>query len=192
MNYAAAILAGGESSRFGADKAMADLGGEPMIAHVAEVLRGAVHSAVVGHARAAALLGAADLSDPASAVRGPLAGVLAGLEWAETLGVAWLVTAPCDAPLLPHDVADRLIAAAQAAGVSAAFAATASGLHPLCAAWRPALAEPLREFFSRGVHPPVRELVPDAARVMFEDEEAFLNVNTPADMARALARLARG
>ena len=192
MTYAAAILAGGESSRFGADKAMADLGGEPMIAHVAKALSGAVRVAVVGNARAATLLAAADLCDPASAVRGPLAGVLAGLEWAGALGAPWLVTAPCDAPLLPQDVADRLIAAAETAGVSAAFAATASGLHPLCAAWRPALAEPLRGFFSRSVHPPVRELVPDAARVMFDDEEAFWNVNTPADMARALARLARG
>ena len=192
MNYAAAILAGGEGSRFGADKAMADLGGKPMIAHVAKAFGGAVRIAVVGNARAATLLAAADLCDPADAVRGPLAGVLAGLEWAEALGAPWLVTAPCDAPLIPGNIAEQLIAAAEAAGVSAAFAATASGLHPLCAAWRPALAAPLLDFFSRGVHPPVRELVPDAARVMFEDEEAFLNVNTPADMARALARLARG
>lgn len=189
--HAAAILAGGESSRFGADKAMADLGGEPMIAHVARALRGAVRIAVVGNARAATSLAAGDLCDPANAVRGPLAGVLAGLEWGEALGVSWLATAPCDAPLLPSDVAEHLIAAAEEAGVSAAFAATASGLHPLCAAWRPALAAPLRDFFSRGVHPPVRELVPDAARVMFDDEEAFLNVNTRQDMARALARLAR-
>lgn len=192
MNYAAAILAGGQSSRFGADKAMADLGGKPMIAHVAKTLSGAAAIAVVGNARAAASLGAADLCDPVSAVRGPLAGVLAGLEWAEALGVSWLVTVPCDAPLIPEDIAERLISAAEAAGVGAAFAATASGLHPLCAAWRPALAAPLRDFFSRGVHPPVRELVPDAARVVFDDEEAFLNVNTRQDMALALARLARG
>ncbi|HCK85305.1 MAG TPA: molybdenum cofactor guanylyltransferase MobA, partial [Hyphomonadaceae bacterium] len=86
MNYAAAILAGGEGSRFGADKAMADLGGKPMIAHVVKAFGGAVRIAVVGNARAATLLAAADLCDPADAVRGPLAGVLAGLEWAEALG----------------------------------------------------------------------------------------------------------
>ncbi len=192
MIYVAAILAGGESSRFGADKAMADLGGAPMVAHVARALRGAAHVAVAGHARAAAAFGAANLRDPATSVRGPLAGVLAGLEWAAALDAAWLVTAPCDAPLIPSDAAERLIAAAEARGVSAAFAATASGLHPLCAAWRPTLAAPLRDFFSRGVHPPVRQLSPDAAQVLFDDEVVFLNVNTPADMARAIARLAGG
>lgn len=189
MTHVAAILAGGESSRFGADKAFADLGGRPMIAHVAQRLGGGAGLAVVGHQQAAALLGAAALTDPAEAVRGPLAGVLAGLDWAAGEGADWLVTAPCDAPLIPDTLAQILIAAAETQQAQAAFAATASGLHPLCAAWRPALAATLREYFRRGVHPAVRELAPDAARVMFEDEEAFMNVNTPEDLARALARL---
>jgi molybdenum cofactor guanylyltransferase len=188
VTHAAAILAGGESSRFGADKALTDLAGAPMIEHVARVLRaGALRLAVVGHREAAARLGAEALDDPADAVRGPLAGVLAALEWARDAD--WLVTAPCDAPLLPADFAARLIAAAKAARAPAAFAMTASGLHPLCAAWRPALAAPLRVHFARGVHPPVRALAPEAALVRFEDEMAFANVNTREDFERVLARL---
>ncbi len=183
---AAAILAGGESRRFGADKALADLGGQRMIARVAALL-GGEKLAVVGHPEAAVLLSAADLRDPHDAVRGPLAGVLAALDWAQ--GAEWLMTAPCDTPLLPRDLYAQLIAAAEAASASAAHARTDDGVHALCAVWRPALAAPLRTAFAKGVHPPVRELAPDAVYVRFADASAFLNVNTPDDLARAAARL---
>jgi molybdenum cofactor guanylyltransferase len=181
-HFVAAILAGGASSRFGADKAMVEIGGAPMIAHVARALGGA-GLAVVGHPHAAAALGAVSLRDPPGAVAGPLAGVLAALEWAEA--APWLVTAPCDAPLLPHDLAARLIAAAERSGAEVAYACTSDGPHALCAAWRPALAATLRRHFAGGVHPPAREIVPDAARVMFEARDAFLNVNTKEDLDRA-------
>jgi molybdopterin-guanine dinucleotide biosynthesis protein A len=48
MGFVAAILAGGESKRFGADKALAQLAGRPMLAHVARALGGAGALAVVG------------------------------------------------------------------------------------------------------------------------------------------------
>lgn len=188
MHFVSAILAGGDSSRFGADKALADIAGAPMIAHVARAL-GGESLAVVGHLRAATLLRAAVLSDPADAVRGPLAGVLAALDWARQSGADWVVTAPCDVPLLPAGMGETLIAAAS--GASAAYALTEDGAHALCAAWRPALAESLRAAFARGVHPPVRALAADAVAVRFADAEAFLNVNTKADLARALRRVAR-
>ncbi|MEZ6023357.1 MAG: molybdenum cofactor guanylyltransferase [Hyphomonadaceae bacterium] len=188
---AAAILAGGESRRFGADKVMADVAGQPMVARVAALLGGDT-LAVVGHAEAAVLLNAADLRDPADAMRGPLAGVLAALNWAESMGAAWLLTAPCDTPLLPPDLYPRLIAAAEAANAAAAHARTDDGVHALCAVWRPALAVRLRASFAQGVHPPVRELAPDAVHVHFADGAAFLNVNTPDDLARAAARIGGG
>jgi molybdopterin-guanine dinucleotide biosynthesis protein A len=191
IQFAAAILAGGASSRFGADKAMVDLGGSPMISHVARALS-ADKLAIVGHPGAAALLGAESLNDAADSVSGPLAGVLAALDWAARLQAPWLITAPCDAPLLPTDLAARLVAAAEAAGASAAHACTARGLHPLCAAWRPALAARLRRCFADGVHPPVREVATDGVHVLFEHEGAFLNVNTQADLDRVLAQLGAG
>lgn len=185
-HFVAAVLAGGASSRFGADKAMVEIGGAPMTAHVARALGGA-GLAIVGHPRAAAALGAVSLSDPPGSVAGPLAGVLAALEWAES--APWLVTAPCDAPLLPTDLAARLIEAAERAGVEVAYACTSDGPHALCAAWRPALAAVLRRHFANGAHPPVRAVVADAARVIFEERDAFLNVNTKEDLASVRARL---
>lgn len=193
MRYVAAILAGGQSSRFGADKALAKLGDAPMIVHVARRLgAGAGALAVVGHAEAAALLHAVALGDAPGAPAGPLAGLLAALDWAGGSGAAWLVTAPCDTPLIPADMGARLVEEAQAGGARAAHAQTTDGLHPLCAAWSPALAGVLRELFARGDDVAVRALEPGALRVDFPDPGAFLNVNTAADAALALARLRGG
>ena len=191
MNHVAAILAGGEGRRLGADKAMVDIAGTPMIAHVRRALR-ADSLAVVGHADAAALLGATFLSDPDVAVRGPLKGVLAALEWAAGQHAEWLVTAPCDVPLLPADFSDKLVNAAQAAGAEAAHVATSDGPHALCAVWRPSLAKKLKDDLARGIHRAVRDVSPGAVRVMFADSEAFLNVNTRDDLARVSALLADG
>jgi molybdopterin-guanine dinucleotide biosynthesis protein A len=119
--------------------------------------------------------------------RGPLLGVLAALEWAAEAGADWVVTAPCDAPLLPGDLASRLISAAEAQGASAAYAATSSGAHPLSAIWSRALAPRLRELLSGADHPAAHEVTPDAVRVVFEDENAFANINTPGDFARISA-----
>lgn len=181
-------MAGGESRRFGADKAMADILGRPMIAHVARVLH-ADALAVVGHAGAAKYLNAAFLCDPPHAVRGPLAGVLAALKWAKSLNAEWLVTAPCDVPLLPKDFADQLISLAEAKDSEVAYAATSDGPHALCAAWRPSLNQRLERAFAQGIHPPVRDVSPNRVQLIFEDAEAFLNVNSSEGLARAVARL---
>jgi molybdopterin-guanine dinucleotide biosynthesis protein A len=191
MNHVAAILAGGKGSRLGADKAMVDIAGTPMIAHVRRALR-ADSLAVVGHAEAAALLGATFLCDPDLAVSGPLKGVLAALEWAANQRAEWLVTVPCDVPLLPADFSSKLINAAQDAGAEAAHVATPDGLHALCAVWRPSLAKKLKEDLSRGIHRPVRDVSPGAVQVMFTDSETFLNVNTHDDLVRVSARFTDG
>lgn len=161
-----------------------------MVGYVARsLLTDAAALAVSGNPAAAAYLDVICLSDGEGSVRGPLAGVLAALEWGHDLSFEWVVTAPCDTPLLPPDLGERLVNAAMAAGALAAFACTAAGVHPLCAAWRPALAEPLRLHFARGEHTPVQEFVRTAARVRFDDEVAFSNVNTRADAERVSLRL---
>ena len=185
----AAVLAGGESRRFGSDKAMADLGGMPMAVRVGERLRAqSERLAVVGHDAVAEALDVVALcDDPALIARGPLRGVLAALEWAESTGARWLLTAPCDVPLLPGDLAGRLIAAAETQSARVVCARTATGLHPLCAVWSPELAATLRASLA-GEHHPSAQRFADAT-VMFDDEGAFANINTSAEFAVALARL---
>jgi molybdopterin-guanine dinucleotide biosynthesis protein A len=184
---AAAILAGGESRRFGADKALADFNGAPLIARVAAVLA-ADRLAVVGHPRAAILLDAADLRDPPDAVAGPLAGVLAALDWGSAIGADWVLTAPCDTPLLPGDLYERLVEAGERTGAQAAHACVGDHVHALCAVWRPALTGRLRDAFARREHPPVRALAPDAVLVGFSDSAGFANINTMEDLKRARER----
>lgn len=189
-----AILAGGKGRRFGARKALAPLCGAPLAAHVARVLRHEVSVlAVVGDAEVAALLSADALTDPPGVAEGPLAGVLAGLLWAHAHGKQWLATAPCDAPLLPDDLVARLKAGAELTGAPGAHAHTADVAHPLCALWATGLLPHFQAALRGGDHPPVHRFAAEigAARVLFDNPDEFLNVNTQEDLARAEAILAR-
>ncbi len=184
------ILAGGRSSRFGREKAAADLGGRPLIAWVADVLGRAdllavnapPGSAAHGFAQARGL---ACVPDAPEAEPGPLTGVRAGLRWAAAAGADWLVTAPCDTPFLPSDMVAVLAAGRSAGG---AVALTPAGLQPLCALW-PIAA--LARLEAEREHAPVRQVLAalQAARVPFDDDGAFANLNTPGEFEQARAML---
>jgi molybdenum cofactor guanylyltransferase len=184
------VLAGGGSTRMGRDKALAPLAGRPMIAHVLDRLR----PQVVGLAVAAGVepdrfaeLGVDAFGDRAEVRQGPLAGICAGLSRARTLGYDAIVTAPCDGPFLPLDLAARL---ANAAGPGrAALVRTASGLHPTFALWPLDAADEAERLLANGDGPLAlaKRLGADAA--IFESADAFANVNTPAELAAAERRL---
>ena len=190
------ILAGGRSLRFGAEKAASEIDGVSLLERAVDRLSTCDAVAVscppgCAAARLAEKLGLACLEDPPASPRGPLAGVLAGLIWAQGQDDT-LVTLPCDAPLLPAGLAERLIGAS--AGAPAAMARTPGGLQPLCAVWRGAMIRPLRAALANGLHPPVHQMLSDAgaAIVDFPDDEAFLNINSPDDLTRAALRLRGG
>jgi molybdenum cofactor guanylyltransferase len=184
------VLAGGDARRMGGEKAFALYNSAPLIAWPLETLR--AHLPVVGVnpparlADACRALGAPlVMDDPALLGRGPLVGVLAGLHWAQSLGDDHvLITAPCDAPLLPADFAPRLIAQAEKDDVPIVVAA-AEREHYLCALWRPSVAGRLEVSLTsaaRGLS--VRAFLAEVgyARASFADERAFANVNTAADI----------
>ena len=188
MSLAGLILAGGRSSRFGSEKAMAPLDGQPLIAHVAKVLASpllAVSAPLAsGAADWARAMGLTVLSDPATAPDGPLSGLREGLRWACAQGAERLAVLPCDTPRLPIDVIATLEAGlVEEAGV--ALAETADGLQPLVGLWRcrPALSV-LEGMMQDGSHPAVRSLlVPlTGVRVRFEVAALFANANRPEDL----------
>ena len=193
------LLAGGRSRRFGADKALAELGGRSLLDAALGVLAGscariAVSSREGPIADLAGARGLTRLADPDGAPDGPLAGVLAGLLWARSAGGDLLATAPCDTPFLPADMVARLAAALQDDD-GVAFARAPDGPHPLCGLWRTRLIEPLGEMLSHGHHPRVREAVRrlGGRPVDFPDGAAFFNVNTREDLADAAqALISRG
>jgi len=177
------LLAGGQSRRFGSEKAVARFGDAVMMDAVAERFAGFPVFAVSAKpgsaaARRANFIHAPVLHDDPALPSGPLAGVCAGLAWAQKNNLEFLATAPCDAPLLPHDLFARLLGAI--GDVPAAFAITASGAHPLCTVWRVSLRETLERALTNGVHPSVRSfLAATSARgLCFEDADAFANANT--------------
>lgn len=194
LRTAGLLLAGGRSSRFGAEKAVAPFVGHLMMDSVLrrfDALAACAVSARPGSAAAgrAQALGLPVLHDAIEAPAGPLAGVAAGLAWAKAANFKALATAPCDAPLLPLDIFPVLLASMGDA--PAAMAVTNSGEHPLCAVWRIEMAEYIAAEFVDGRHPPVRALLADygARRVRFKNAHAFANANTP-DALEALERVA--
>jgi molybdenum cofactor guanylyltransferase len=178
------VLAGGRSRRFGREKALAEIGGRPMIAAVAEVLARGCEAVAVNApegAGAAVWAGAEGLdlvSDRPGDPDGPLSGVRAGLEWARARGAERLVTAPCDTPFLPEDFVARLAAPGRPA-----VAETAEGGHWLCAIWRVSDLEALERWLAQG-HGKVEAFLQacGAVRVRFDDPAEFANVNRPDDL----------
>ena len=188
------LLAGGESRRFGAEKAVAVFRGAPMMDAVAQVFSMLTAYAISARPnscaeRRAQQLGVPVVYDEAGVPRGPLAGLAAGLSWAARNGFDYLATAPCDAPLLPADLVPRL--AERIAGKAAAFAVTAHGDHPLCAIWRVELLHPLRERLTQSHHPAVRAFLEEnrAEAVRFDNPVSFANANRP-DVLHELDRCA--
>ncbi|TKW66988.1 MAG: molybdenum cofactor guanylyltransferase MobA [Paracoccus denitrificans] len=197
----AVILAGGQSSRMGGgDKVLLDLNGRPLLAHVIARLRpqaGPLALSANGDPARFAGFGLPVLADSLPDFPGPLAGILAGMDWAAGLGADAVLVAAGDTPFLPLDLVEKLRAAAAPSGMALAANRESDGsmrLHPTFGLWplrlRPALRAALlagdrriRAFTARH----------DAATALFNaDTEAFFNVNTPEDLARAATIQALG
>ena len=179
----ALVLAGGRGSRMGGvDKGLQLLEGRPLVAHVIKRLTPQVSALLISanrHLDAYAAFGHRVLSDPPSLeFAGPLAGMLAGLETIPP--DAWLLTAPCDCPGLPADLAERLLAAAQPHGLAFVRAARE---HPTHALLHARLREPLAAHLHGGGRAVLRWMQSQPHGVaQFVDEAAFANLNTLAEL----------
>ena len=190
------VIAGGRSTRFGGEKAVAGLGDKPLLMWAAQRLQRSCEVVAVNArpgTEAESLARAEGLPliyDAQGDATGPLSGVKAGLIWARERGARAIAVSPCDVPLLPEDLFARLIAAA---GTGAAMAETSEGHQPLCAVWPVSALGKLTEALADGAHPATWRMLESvgAVRVRFEDRAAFANLNTQADLAAIAARLDR-
>ncbi len=190
------ILAGGRATRMGGgDKGLLRLGTGTVMGQVIDRFAPQVADLALnanGDPARFAHLGLPVLADSVAGFAGPLAGVLAGLDWAAAQGAADIVTAAADTPFLPPDLVPRLILAREMAGTPLALAATADGWQPTFGLWPVALRDDLRAALQGGL----RKVVAwtdrhGAARAVFGTQpfDPFFNVNTPDDLTMAEAML---
>jgi molybdenum cofactor guanylyltransferase len=135
------LLSGGQSRRMGGgDKALRDLGGRPMLAHVIERMRGQAGQLVInanGDPERFAAFGLPVAADTVDGFVGPLAGVLAGMMWAKVHvpSARWIATVSTDAPFLPMDLVARLRAAVTEQPRAIAIAQSGDEVHPVIGLW---------------------------------------------------------
>jgi molybdopterin-guanine dinucleotide biosynthesis protein A len=195
------ILAGGLARRMGGgDKARIRIGGATILERVLERLApqcGAIIINANGDPARFADAGLPVIADGVPGFAGPLAGILAGLDWtaARAPSTEWLVSVPGDCPFLPKDLVSRLHGARIASGTALACARSGEQTHPVVGLWAVALREDLRRAL---IDEDMRKIDLWTARhgVAAADWPAtpidpFFNVNTPEDAARAEALAAQ-
>jgi len=189
------VLAGGLARRMGGgDKALLEIGGETILARVLERF-GPQCSRVIlnanGDPARFAFTQLPVVADDIPDFAGPLAGVLAGLDWAAAHApdVAFVASVPGDCPFLPRDLVARLHAARQTENQPLACARSGEWRHPVVGLWPVALRADLRHALTQeGLHK--IEVWTGRHGVAIADWPAapvdpFFNVNTPADAAEA-------
>ncbi|MCT4369384.1 molybdenum cofactor guanylyltransferase MobA [Yangia mangrovi] len=202
------ILAGGLATRMGGgDKGLLEIGGAPLLQRVIDRIEpqvGALALNANGDPGRFARYRLPVLPDTIPGFPGPLAGVLAGLDWAAEQGADSIVTVAADTPFFPCDLVPRLLLAAEEAPHLLALACTPrsgdealkSGggkkinRHPTFGLWPVSLRDDLRAALEGGLRKVV--LWTDqhgAGEALFPAEpfDPFFNVNTPEDLARAQA-----
>ena len=131
------------------------------------------------------------VSDNVPEYPGPLAGILAGLDWAaqNSPEISWLVSVPSDCPFLPRDLVARLHQARQESHAELACAESAGRQHPTVALWPIRLREDLRKAITaermRAVHAWTARYPLAVAAWSDAPIDPFFNVNTPEDAAKA-------
>jgi molybdopterin-guanine dinucleotide biosynthesis protein A len=199
MKVVGLLLAGGQSRRMGGgDKALRLLGGIPLLARVIERLRPQVDALVLnanGDAARFAKFGLPVVSDSVPDFAGPLAGVLAGLDWTAAYrpDSPFVVSVATDAPFLPADLVARLVEGIERECSDLACAASGGRSHPVFGLWPVQLREDLRRAVIEDGIRKVDQWTAHhrLATVPFADHpvDPFFNANRPEDLAAAEALL---
>ena len=197
-DVAGVVLAGGLARRMGGgDKPLRLLGGRTMLSHVIERLAPQVAAIAInanGDPGRFASYGLPVVADGVADFPGPLAGILAGMDWAAAAGFAAVVSVPGDSPFIPRDLVARLEAARSDAGMRLACAESGGQVHPPVGIWPVALRAELRAALLGGERKIDRWTAQfGCARAAWPQEpvDPFFNANAPGELVQAEALLAR-
>jgi len=185
------ILAGGQGRRMAGDvsqqaveKGLVPFLGQSMVAHVAHRLAPQVSEVFINandHISSYAALGYPVITDNIPGYAGPLAGLHAGMQVAQN---PYVLTAPCDSPLLALDLAERLLSALLANDAEIAIAKTGTQVHPVFCLCKKNLLPHLESYLQTGGRKfDAWYASLKCVEVTFDDHpNTFANINTPADL----------
>ena len=189
------LLAGGLARRMGGgDKPLRLIAGRSILAHVIERLGPQSDGLLVnanGDPGRFADYGLPVVADDVPDFAGPLAGILAGLDWmaARRPELEWLVSVAADTPFIPHDLVARLHAAREAQGQPLACAASGGWTHPVIGLWPVSLREDLRHALTvedeRKIDRWTARHGCASAEWPVAPVDPFFNANRPDDLAEA-------
>ncbi len=189
------VLAGGLARRMGGgDKALITIAGVTILERVLTRLRPACTGIILnanGDPKRFASFGLPVIADGVPDFAGPLAGILAGLDWAAAHApeVAWIASVPGDCPFLPSNLVFRLHEAREQAGTPLACARSGDWRHPVVGVWPLTLREDLRHaLIEEGLHKIEVWTARHGAAIAewpAKPVDPFFNVNTPDDATEA-------
>jgi molybdopterin-guanine dinucleotide biosynthesis protein A len=187
----AVVLAGGKSRRMGFNKALLDIGGQPLIRILTDRIR-PLTSQIIISSNDASIYGFLNFPVIPDQHRGhgPLAGLHAAMRWNNC---SLYIVLACDLPNLPLPLLRNLISFAE--GHDAAIPRTSDGLaHPLCAVYRRTCLPSVERALLRGANKVIETLLNDALSIRWVDPEEgefkdsdLANINTPEDLHKLKA-----
>lgn len=189
------LLAGGLARRMGGgDKPLRSIAGRTILAHVVARLQPQCDTLLInanGDPQRFASYGLPVIADSVPDFAGPLAGVLAGLDWMaeHRPDLTWMVSVAADTPFIPADLVSRLQEARLRADVPLACAASGGWTHPVIGLWPVALREDLRHALTQEQERKIDRWTArhgvTAVEWPIEPVDPFFNANKPEDLAEA-------
>lgn len=185
------ILAGGKSSRMGSDKADVLFGGKTLLHLAVERMQPQTEHLAISSNKPRPAFGTLPvLEDSVAGNQGPLAGILAGLEWASMLPSlpTHLAVVPVDAPFFPVNLVERL--ASHASNDAICVAKSAGKAHPVFSLWPVKFAELLHLHFAAGGTRKLMDFIEGGHHWFIEfpfeaGRDPFFNINTLQDLKAA-------
>lgn len=190
MADCAVVLAGGRASRMGGiDKGRLELHGQTLLERVIERISPQVESVIInanGDLKRFDDFGLPVVADSIADYPGPLAGVLAGMDWAAERGYDWVISVAADTPNFPEDLATRLAAESTPVVLAATPDPERERLpQPTFGRWRVSCRDDLRAALRQGVRKIRQWTQAQGESLVLFEENDFFNINTPEDLAWA-------
>jgi|TARA_B110000305_G_scaffold18748_1_gene17270 molybdenum cofactor guanylyltransferase/molybdopterin-guanine dinucleotide biosynthesis protein MobB len=190
------ILAGGKGRRMGGkDKALIPLLDRPLLSYVLESISGHVAPIALNintNLDKFSEFGYEIIEDPIKGHLGPLAGILASLNWARQLNQKWVMTLPCDTPFLPKNIVKEMIKLKnKELDVDLVVAQSKGYNHPVIALWKSDLNLKLEKALNEGIRKidiftsSLKVAYVDFDKINNENFDPFTNLNSPLDLIKA-------